>query len=99
MSNSKSYAGNSIIGSAKCSPSVTYTRPEMPETMVSTSFADIRQAWEAYNESPIAHNIRNFEQVIDHPNTKLEQWEVDAFVKVIEKFTAKYTSPLAKALK
>lgn len=85
-------------GSSKSS-SVLDVTPDMPENLAEVSYADIQQAWQAYNNSPIAHTIHQLEYVLENPNYTLAPWEVNALAKVFEKFHAKYTSPLAKALK
>ncbi len=71
--------------------------PEMPEHMSEFSYEEVRQAWNALNNSPVAHHV-NMLDIVFEQNAKLTTWEVDQMTKLFEKFSAKYTSPLAKAM-
>lgn len=70
----------------------------MPEAAASLSFEEIQQAWNAYNQSDVAHAVRQLEYAFSK-SQKLSQWEIDVLEKTFKKFEAQYLSPLAKGLK
>lgn len=82
-------------GVAACNPP---SRTVMPENMTELTYEEVRQAWDAFNQSEIAHPINQLNHVLER-GAALSQWEIDQVNKVFEKFNAKYNSPLAKALK
>lgn len=87
--------GQKQASSLACSPPA---KTEMPESTSHLSFDEVAQAWEAFNQSEIAHPIRQLNYVLER-NIPLSQWEIDQVNKIMTKFTAKYNSPLAKAMK
>jgi biotin-(acetyl-CoA carboxylase) ligase len=73
-------------------------RTQMPEKLAEMSYDELELAWRAFNDSEIAHAVRQLNYTLNN-NSTLSQWEIDQVNKVYEKFSAKYNSPLAKALK
>lgn len=82
-----------------CPQSMTDTTIDTSKTIAEMSYADIRNVYESYRRSEIAHVAEHLSHVLDNPKYVLSNWEIDQLQKVFEKFEAKYTSPLAKAMK
>lgn len=84
-------------GQKTCSPTVN-PRTEMPESMSHFSYEEILQACNAHNESQVAHQLNHLDWVLDN-SAALSQWEIDLANKVLQKFAAKYNSPLSQETK
>lgn len=92
-------------GYAMTSPSLgaktVMTDPELDtsKTIADMTYDDIKAVYDQYQRSEVAHVANHLEQVMNNPQYTLSKWEIARMQSVFEKFTAKYTSPLAKAMK
>jgi tryptophanase len=58
----------------------------------------LRKLVSAFHNSDVVRRVNDLDFALDH-GPPLQQWEIKEVNKVLEKFTAKYKSPLAGALK
>lgn len=87
-----------LSGQNTCYTPTAQPRTAMPENMSQFDYSEIRQAVDAYNESHVAHQLNQLDYILNS-NMILSQWEIDLANKVLQKFAAKYNSPLAQETK
>ncbi len=71
----------------------------MGTNVTGATFEEIKAVADIYQRSDTSHYVERLDEIINDQNYKMSVWEVEQLVKFYEKFAAKYTSPLAKALK
>lgn len=79
--------------------------PNEPEQVHVTSYelqgdidiGKLRKLVAAYQHSDIVRRANDLDWALSN-NQKLQQWEINEVNKVLEKFAAKYKSPLSKAM-
>lgn len=68
------------------------------KTVSELSGDEMRALYRAYQNSDVAHTVDHLEVILERSQT-LTNWEIERLNKVFQKFTSKFNSPLAKALK
>lgn len=91
-------SGHLISGSYSSPSTMTDVEVDPTKTIADMTYDDIRTIYETYQRSEIAHLANHLEQTLANPKLVLSKWEIARLQSVLEKFSAKYTSPLAKAL-
>lgn len=63
------------------------------------SFEDIKKVCDIYQRSETSHYVERLDEIINQSGYVMSNWEVEQLNNLLDKFSAKYNSPLAKAMK